>query len=335
VSAGLGVLAAAVPVFAAAALIAAGLGALLYGPLRHAARRLPPAAEAGLLLVVAAAPALAGLALAALALAPSLTHLIGLGTDHYHVQGHHAHLSPTQAPLWTGGRLDWLILSLAGLGLLALGGDLPRRLGRVRRVARTLEALRLPGGGPHASRVANFDAPLALTAGLIRPRIYLSARLVEALSETELAVVMGHEQAHRRRRDGLRLLAAEVLSRLHLPPVRRRLLCDLTLATERACDEEAALASGRLGVAGTLLKVARLTAARPLAAEPLFPTLTGGDLAARVEALLRPAPASISPLAPRSLPIPAAGLLLTLGWFHADALHHGVESALHLLLIPH
>lgn len=329
---GLGVIAASVLVFAATALAVALLGAALYPALRRALPALPPASQAGLLLAFASTPALAGLSLLTLALAPSLAHLLGFGTDHCHDHGHHAHFCLVHSPLWTGGGLDWLILLAAGLAVVPLAGDLLGRLWRVHGVVRTLETIRLSSPGPRAVRVVDMDGLLALTAGLIRPRIYLSARLLAVLPPADLTAVIAHEQAHRRRRDALRLLAAEVLSRLHLPRVRRRLLADLSLATERACDEEAGLArGGRLGVAETLLKVARLNAGPRIPADALLATITGADLEARVEALLQPVPVTrFRPWLPVAWGV---GLLLTLGWIHADGLHHGVESALHSLFV--
>jgi hypothetical protein len=334
----LGVVGASVLVFAGAALGIALLAAAVAGPVRHGIRGLPPVDQAVLLLAFITAPALAGLALVVLAMAPSLTHLLGFGVDHCHGHGQHGHLCPTHAPLWTGGSLDWLILSLVGLGVVYLGADLPRRLLRVRRVVRGLEALRVPSRESRSYRVVDVDGPLALTVGVLRPRVYLSARLLDALSPAELAAVLGHEQTHCRRRDALRLLAAELLSGLHLPLVRRHLLADLNLATERACDEAAARGgAGRLGVASALLKVARLTASRPWANPPvagdlLVPSLGGADLTLRIHALLRPAPARAGRWPSGLVATPAAGLLLAVGWLHADRLHHGVESVLYLLI---
>jgi Zn-dependent protease with chaperone function len=334
----LGVIAASVLVFVGAAsgmaLIVAALSLLV----RRAIRRLPPANQAAVLLAVIAAPALTGLALVALAMAPSVSHLLGFGIDHCHGHGQHGHVCPTHAPLWTDSGLDWLILTLVGLALTLLSGDLLQRLGRVRRVVRGLEALRLPCRESPSCRVVEADAPLALTAGVVRPRVYLSARLLDALSPVELAAVVGHEKAHRRRRDALRLLVADLLSRLYLPPVRRRLLAELNLATERTCDEAAASAgAGRLGVASALLKVAHLNASRPcastpLAGEVLVPSLGGAHVGIRIEALLGPAPAHRGQWPSGLVATATAALLLTLGWLHADRLHHGIESLLYLLI---
>jgi Zn-dependent protease with chaperone function len=330
-SGGLGLIPASMLVFAAAALLLSLLGGVLYSPMRRLLLGLPPAAEAEWLLAFAGAPALGGLALVFLALSPSPAHLVGIGIDHCHEHGHHMHFCVIHSDLWTGSATDWLILLLSGLAAATLAGDLPQRLWRAHGFARTLEALALPTPAPMPWRAVEMDGPLALTAGLIRPRIYLSTRLLEELSPAELAAVVGHEQAHRRRRDALTQLVAEVLARLHLPPIRRRLLADLSLAGERACDEEAALAgTGRLCVAGTILKVARLTAAHQRPTDALLPTMTGADLEARIQALLRPA--AERHVTPWSLLIPGAGVILAFGCLNSDRLHHNVESALHLLM---
>jgi Zn-dependent protease with chaperone function len=318
-------------VFAVAALLLSLLAGALYVPIRRLLRELPPAAEAEWLLAFAGAPALAGLSLVVLAMAPFLSHLVGIGIDHCHEHGHHMHFCLIHSDLWTGSALDWPILLLAGLAVATVAGDLPQRLWRAHGVARTLEALALPAAAPMPWRTVDMDGPLALTAGLIRPRIFISTRLLEALSPAELAAVLGHEQAHRRRRDAVRQVVAEVLARLHLPPIRRRLLADLSLAAERACDEEAALSgTGRLCVAGTLLKVARLNAAHQWPTDALIPTITGADLETRIEALMRPAPER--QVAPRLLLIPCAGVILAFGSLYSNRLHHAVESALHLLM---
>lgn len=328
---GLGMMASALLAFAGAALGVALLAAVLLPAVQRAIRPLPPHTQAGLLLALACAPALAGLYLLSAALMPSLAHILGLAVDHCQDHGHHAHFCPIHSPLWTGGVLERLILIAAGVSILALLGGLAVRLRRVARVVRLLEMARLPvlGDGPY--RAVESAGPVALTAGLLRPRVYLSCGLVDALSPVELDAVVAHEQAHRRRRDPLRLLVADVLSRLHLPPIRRRLLRELILATERACDERAALTCGdRCGAAAAILKVARLNRARPAPSDALLPAVTGADLAGRVEALLRPA----HPVRGRQGLIVALGiaLILTLGWVHSDWLHHAVESAFHLMM---
>ena len=326
-----GVLASAVLVFAGAGVLAALLVAALYPVTQGRMRGLPPAARAGLLLALACAPAMAGLALLILTLSPSLTHLLGLGADHCHVHDHHAHFCLVHTPLLTGTDLERSILSAAGIAILLLGAGIFFRLRRVRRVVRALRTVQVQEAVHRPYRVVDSGIAFALTAGLVRPAIYLSSGLLNALSPTELAVVVRHEQAHGRRRDALRSFIADLLSRLHLPPIRRRLLADLYLASEQACDEQAALPAGdRLCVAATILKVVRLAAGTRCAGDTLLPTVTGSDVPARIDALLSPARTpSGRPLLSAVL---GASLLAMVGYAYTDELHHAVESALHLLI---
>ena len=73
----------------------------------------------------------------------------------------------------------------------------------------------------------------------------------------------------------------------------------------------------------------RLNAKQP-PTDALLPTMIGADLEARIEALLRPVAAR--QVASRSPLIPGAGVLLAFGCLYSDRLHHGVESALYLLI---
>lgn len=217
-----------------------------------------------------------------------------------------------------------------GIAVFLLGVNVSFRLGRVRRVVRTLRTAQIPDPVHRSYGVVDSRIAFALTAGLVRQAIYLSSRLIGELSPAELAVVVDHEQTHCRRRDALRLFTADLLSRLHLPPVRRRLLADLHLASEQACDEQAALAAGdRLYVAETILEVVRLSANTRPASDTLLPTITGSDVQTRVEALLHPV--STPSVWPRFSAALGAGLLAIFSYAYDDGLHHAVESVLHLV----
>ncbi len=326
-----GVIASAALVFAGAGLLAALLVAALYPVTRGRMRGLPPATRAGLVLALACAPAMAGLALLILTLSPSLPHLLGLGADHCHIHDHHTHFCLVHTPLLTGTGLEQLILFAAEIAILLLGAGIFCRLRRVRRVVRALGTVQVEEPVHRPYRVVDSGIAFALTAGLVRPAIYLSSGLLNALSPAELVVVVRHEQAHRRRRDALRSFTADLLSRLHLPPIRRRLLADLYLASEQACDEQAALPAGdRLCVAETILKVVRLAAGTRPAGDTLLPTVTGSDVPARIHALLCPARTPSG--RPRLSALLGAGLLAMVGYVYTDELHHAVESALHLLI---
>ena len=181
---------------------------------------------------------------------------------------------------------------------------------------------------PDAERVA-VEQPLSLTIGLLWPRIHVSDGLAEALSPAELAVVLAHERAHARRRDGMRKLAAAALGRAHLPPVRRWLARELSLACEQACDAEAGRRVGdRLRVAETILATERLMAGQARGRSVC--AFGGSAVAERVQALLHPPPPRASTGPALRWALAAALPAVVLG--AADPLHHLVEHLLALIL---
>ncbi len=109
------------------------------------------------------------------------------------------------------------------------------------------------------SRVIAVESlqPVALTVGLIVPRIIISTGLVNSLNDEELEAVLLHEQTHLQHRDPLRLLAARSLATafFYVPAVRvlaRRHLA----AVELAADEYAIVRQGHsLGLSSAMLRV--------------------------------------------------------------------------------
>jgi hypothetical protein len=72
--------------------------------------------------------------------------------------------------------------------------------------------------------VVDAATPLAFCAGWLRPRVYVSAAVLERLSDGELRAVLAHEQHHGALRDPLRLAVSRVLSQaLFFLPVLRPL----------------------------------------------------------------------------------------------------------------
>jgi Zn-dependent protease with chaperone function len=128
-------------------------------------------------------------------------------------------------------RLDWLfsepyeltaVTVVAGSAALALVGGL-RVVWPAVRGGRALRRLLSTAGRPLPAPVRGVAESLgiadrvdvvgtgeafAVTHGLVRPRILLSAGLVDALDAAELTSVLVHERHHLWRRDPLRLLAA-------------------------------------------------------------------------------------------------------------------------------
>jgi beta-lactamase regulating signal transducer with metallopeptidase domain len=173
-----------------------------------------------------------------------------------------------------------------------------------------------------------LDSPVAvsLTAGLLRPQVYLSSGMAARLSATELAAAVAHEHCHARERHGLWKLLAASLGSLHLPGVRRRLLELVDLACERRADEAAAARVGdRVHVASAIVRAHRVA---PDLASPLVLALSRGghNLSLRVRALLDDEVAS----APASHRWALAAIAALLASSHA--IHHGVEHVLSLLV---
>lgn len=139
--------------------------------------------------------------------------------------------------LGSRGGADWMVT--ASVVLLGAGG---LRAGR--RVWRSL----WPAGGPHLHalpedgaavrrvrelarrfglratvRVVVSPRPIALTRGWWRPTVWLSDRLVERLSDDELAAVLIHEESHAANRDPLRTFLLRTLAdALFFLPLLRR-----------------------------------------------------------------------------------------------------------------
>ena len=108
-------------------------------------------------------------------------------------------------------------------------------------------------------RTLDSGGPQAFTGGLLRPRIYLSLGLIEALSQAELQTVLLHELAHLEKKDPLKLLAARfVADALWFIPLARRLASTFADAAEKAADDHAVVYSRRpLDLASAIVKVAK------------------------------------------------------------------------------
>lgn len=305
--------------FAAAAAV---LAALAHPAVAARARALPPALRSRALLAWAAAPAGLASALLALALWPSLGAALGLAVDHCPVHAGHVHLCLHHLP--EGGPGIVAGAGLAALAAAAVAGLLRGiRAALVARRLRGATSLELPSG---VGLVAS-PRPFALAVGWLRPRVLVSTALFEHLPERQVQVVLAHERAHAARRDALAVAAARVLAWAHLPSVRRRIVADLTLACEEACDEAAARECGDpLLVAETIVAAERAAGA----VAPASPALAfgGGEVEARVESLLAP-PATGA--VPRRLGWVLLAAAAALG-AAAPRVHHWTETALHHLL---
>lgn len=131
--------------------------------------------------------------------------------------------------------------------------------------------------------------PACFTAGVLRPRVFVTESLLTRVSGRDLQVMLAHEQAHLRRVDRLSGFTLQLLFDLFPAPGAARFLREWRRRVERACDESAADRVGsRHEVAAALVRAAALLTSR----QP-FPGAAGfaddaAELEARVHALLAP-----------------------------------------------
>lgn len=99
-------------------------------------------------------------------------------------------------------------------------------------------------------------AAYALTAGFLRPQIYVSSGLLDLLKEDEVEAVLWHEFYHVLQRDPLRRLIGRALRRaLFFLPVAADLWARHVTAAELAADCRVVAAQGRDSLARALLKI--------------------------------------------------------------------------------
>ena len=160
-----------------------------------------------------------------------------------------------------------LLLSLAALALVtggvAASAGLLATLRWTRRLRRGAGALptRLGHIGDELGLAGRLTflltpEPMACCYGLLRPRIAITAGLLDRLDDLELAAVLAHERHHLRRHDPLRLLVLDALAAATclLPAaatMRQRWEAQIELAADRA----AFAVAPRGALAGALLAV--------------------------------------------------------------------------------
>jgi Zn-dependent protease with chaperone function len=185
-------------------------------------------------------------------------------------------------------------------------------------------ASRAAGVDPRRVQLVEGLPTPALTAGWLRPRIYVAAELPDRLSADELSAVLAHEGAHAARRDPLRLSLLRFLGcTLFWIPALRRLANDVAAESEVCADDVAAERHG-LALASALVRLAAWQPGRP----PVGVGFTGGDLLER--RVLRLTGEEIPPrsnVTRRSLV--GAVVALLLAWSSGLAVAHPLPSDVH------
>ena len=169
-------------------------------------------------------------------------------------------------------------------------------------------------GAVPAYTIGSAPVPLMALVGVRSPRVFVSDRLLEALSREELDLTLAHEASHARSHDNLKRLLMRLLpDALAVVPIARAIERQWASAAEHAADRAATLgdAAARCTLASALVKVARLmpAAGPPVGSgfsrtsdlgfgrtsDPISTLVGGGELALRVESLLSDQPAVAAP----------------------------------------
>lgn len=220
---------------------------LLYPLLRSSLLGLHPRYGSTLILVYWSGPLLGSLLSALFLFTPMVEGFL--------VDSHCHAACESHVPQLGSKGLAWFGLTIGALVVLALA----RRM-----LATVLSAYRLDH---QFSRLGKFrgdhfaissSCPLVFTLGWWNPKIYMSDGLIEQCTASDLSIVLMHEQAHKSRRDNLRLLFARLATALLTGALAKKILADIQLLTEQACDFHAAEKYGHIAVAEALLKIKRL-----------------------------------------------------------------------------
>jgi len=178
------------------------------------------------------------------------------------------------------------VVVLSGLALVLFAASCWRTAIVYRRTARFVEswereAHRVKGATLPIFRTA-ADAPPLVVAGILRPKLLVSASTAHLLTEAEMARALAHETAHIQNHDNLKKLALRLFSYPPLESMERAWLNSLELAADQSAVRSKREA---LDLASALVKSSRLAIATPeLVTNLAIPD--GPLLHARVERLL-------------------------------------------------
>ena len=208
-------------------------------------------------------------------------------------------------PEATGEKVGLLCVVMAVLGVALWIPALKRVMGAVRGTNRYLthcerhaRRINVPGEDSPALLLAD-KAPVLAVAGVFRPRLLISRRVMRELSPEQREAALRHDHAHRTSGDNLKRLLI-LLSPDAVPFVAtfNGLERAWSKFTEWAADDEATAGDSEraLTLASALVRVAKM-GSRPRA-NVLSCSLVGGtrELSQRVDRLLRPQPKPEKPV---------------------------------------
>ena len=279
----------------------------------------------------------------ALALAITLPVLLDAGLEATHVLLEVCR-HPFRAHYLSPAALVALLLtSLTVAGVIQFGGACVTTIRRTRLVTAPLLASAYPTPPPRVLALADryglagsVDVVetarlLAFCHGLRRPRICVSTGLCALLDDAELGSVLLHEEAHRRRREPVRLtLFAGLAHVLRFWPAVGPLVAEACLEMEVAADAEAVQRSGSVqALARALLKVLRHPAPSLGGPGQLLSVAPFSPIAARIECLTRATAQPYPPLSWRYFGSLAVALVVPVTGLFVLASTTDLHSALH------
>ncbi|WP_283153378.1 M56 family metallopeptidase [Guptibacillus hwajinpoensis] len=131
-----------------------------------------------------------------------------------------------------------------------------KRLSLLREDTVTQEIIQNFDLGKQALEVIRSDEPIALTYGMIRPKIVLSTELVSMLSKEELRAVIYHETFHQQHRDPLKKFIITLLVHaLWYVPILKWVSNHYHTLREIAADRFAMKEANMLDLSSALLKL--------------------------------------------------------------------------------
>lgn len=231
----------------------------------------------------------------------------------------------SHVPLIDSAGLAWFGFAVGSIVMLSLLVQIATSMRSSMQLRGQFNFLGKPKGEYYA---ISSSCPLVFTLGWWRSRIYVSDGLSQSCTEQDLSIILQHERAHKERRDNLRLLLARLCSAILSGPLARRLMTDLQLMTEQACDFRAAEKYGHVAVAETLLKVKRLLMTQPATVPFGALAFAEREVETRIMALLKAG----SRISPRPWQLGALGTLAVVCLLLLiSPLHHGSEWVINFL----
>jgi beta-lactamase regulating signal transducer with metallopeptidase domain len=238
--------------------------------------------------------------------------------------------------------MDVTLAALAGVAVALIVAAAIRGIGAWRAVSgrarswlKDAEPIEVPHGvTAYRIRAAH---PLLALVGIVRPRLVVSDRLVDALSDEELAAGAAHEIAHLRARDNLKRLAMRAApDAFWWTASARRLERAWAAAAEYDADAAASRDDRgvRLALAAALVKAARLMPRPEPAGPPVCTLVGGGDITSRVERLIDDRALARRHAVPRwalAALVIAAAAAVTSYWPIVRTVHAATEILVHVL----